>query len=128
MKPGRSSTATGKQAEGLALAYLTRQGGLRLIERNYQCRPGEIDLIMMDHEVLVFVEVRYRQDQRNRFGSAAESVTVAKQKRLIGGAQHFLNSQQGYAEYPCRFDVLAMSGPIDHPDYQWIQDAFRVPG
>ena len=72
-KPSRPG---GAEAEDLACAWLQARG-LRLLERNYRSRRGEIDLIMQDGEQLVFVEVRYRAS--NRYGSAAESITSAKQ-------------------------------------------------
>ena len=62
--------------------------GLRLVERNFRCKGGEIDLIMQDGSTLVFVEVRKRADQRH--GGAAASVTPAKQARLILAAQLYL--------------------------------------
>jgi putative endonuclease len=118
-KPSRPS---GAEAEDLACAWLQARG-LRLRERNYRSRRGEIDLIMQDGEQLVFVEVRYRAS--SRYGSAAESVTAAKQTRLISAASQYLQSQRG--ALACRFDVLALSGPKgEHID--WIRDAFQAAG
>ena len=100
-KPSRPS---GAEAEDLACAWLQARG-LRLRERNYRSRRGEIDLIMQDGDQLVFVEVRYRNS--SRYGSAAESVTAAKQTRLISAASQYLQGQRH--TQACRFDVLAIS-------------------
>ncbi|MFX7820786.1 YraN family protein, partial [Acinetobacter baumannii] len=73
--------------EDAALVYLQQQG-LRLLERNWRCKAGEIDLIMQDDATLVFVEVRRRKN--DRFGGAAASVTWHKQQKLIRAAQWYL--------------------------------------
>ncbi|GAA4900625.1 YraN family protein [Ferrimonas pelagia] len=106
----------GLEAEQHACDYLQAQG-LRLLERNVQCRFGEIDLIMRHGEQLVFVEVKYRQSRG--FGGAAQAVTAAKQHKLRATALWYLQ-QQGWGERPCRFDVLA----IDGSELNWIQNAF----
>lgn len=74
---------------------------------------------MRDGETLVFVEVRYRRDQR--FGGALGSVTQSKQRRIVFAARHYLQSS-GWGG-PCRFDVVGLSdsGPPD-----WIRDAFQA--
>ena len=108
----------GKTAEDAALAYLMDQG-LRLVKRNYSCRAGEIDLIMRDGAQIVFVEVRYRT--RNDFGSALESVTAAKQRKLIITAQHYL--QQSGSALACRFDVVGMG---QDRKVQWVRNAFEA--
>jgi putative endonuclease len=100
------------QAERMLVAQ-----GLRLIERNYRCRGGEIDLIMRDGDHMVFVEVRYRANRD--FGGALGSVDAAKQQRLVRAAQHYLlrSGWQG----PCRFDVVGFDGTRQP---QWVRDAF----
>lgn len=110
----------GDVAEQRAQHYLERQG-LRTLQRNYTCRAGEIDIIMLDRDTLVFVEVRYRR--QNRFGSAAESVTSSKQKKIIRAASHWLNSQNRH-DAPCRFDVLTLTGEGD-AQIEWITNAFQ---
>ena len=111
-------TGVGADKERLAEAYLRRQG-LRLVARNYRCRRGEIDLVMRDGGELVFVEVRYRAS--SRFGGAAGSVDVFKQRRLIAAAGHYLGANP--SPLPCRFDVVAISG-ADRID--WIKNAFEA--
>lgn len=117
--PEQSRTARqmdGAAAEDGALEYLQRQG-LSLVERNFRCKGGEIDLIMRDRQALVFVEVRKRADARH--GGAAASVTARKQARLIIAAQVFL---QRYRELPaCRFDVVA----IDGKELNWLKNAIE---
>jgi len=117
-----NSNDIGSQAENLALQHLEQQG-LNLVKRNYHCRGGEIDLIMMDNLALVFVEVRYRKTAT--FGSAIESVNQAKQKRIIHTAQQFLQ-QQPPPHTICRFDVVAIS-PKQHTfEITWLKDAFQL--
>jgi putative endonuclease len=112
----------GSVAEDLACQYLSRQG-LSVIERNYRCRVGELDLIMEDGASLVFVEVRSRRD--NRYGTSAETITPTKQRRLIRAAQFFL--QQRRLDAPCRFDIIAISQERDKLNLEWIKDAFQTP-
>lgn len=105
----------GSRAEEDALQFLLGNG-LSLVERNYRCRFGEIDLIMLHGESLVFVEVRKRRNMN--FGGAVQSVSFIKQSRLIRTARHFLMK---YRQPPtCRFDVIAMEGDRCH----WLKNAF----
>ena len=114
----------GMQQEEAAADYLRSQG-LTLIQRNFQCRTGEIDLIMREDEVLVFVEVRFRRSTTH--GSAAESVDIRKQKKLLRSAQYYLQVH-GLSDKVCsRFDVLAMSlpqSPGSSACVEWIRNAF----
>jgi putative endonuclease len=106
----------GQTAEARAEAFLLSHG-LKRVTRNWRCRFGEIDLVMQDGAVLVFVEVRLRS--RSDFGGAAASVTPAKQKRLIAAARQYLSTLKTLP--PCRFDVVALSGS-NAPE--WIKNAF----
>jgi putative endonuclease len=112
-----SRQAAGRQAESLAADYLAARG-LRLIERNYRCRLGEIDLILADGPALVFVEVRLRR--ASAFGGAAASITEKKRQRILRAARHYLS---GKAERPCRFDALLLDA-LDMERIEWIRDAF----
>ncbi|MDY7576444.1 YraN family protein [Actimicrobium sp. CCI2.3] len=107
---------SGDTGEDLALAYLQQQG-LVLIERNFSCKGGELDLIMQAGAVLVFVEVRRRATAG--FGGAAASITVSKQRRLVVAAQCYLQRYRGNMP-PCRFDVVAIDGAV----ITWLQNAF----
>ncbi len=99
----------GSYFEQLACDYLQQQG-LQLIAKNWQQpKVGELDLVMIEVGVawstLVFIEVRQRQ--RSNFGDAALSVTASKQRKIIKAAQYFLQQYPEYADYDCRFDVIA---------------------
>lgn len=110
----------GRQAEKVAQAYLEARQ-LYLIDRNYSCRYGEIDLIMQDKKILVFIEVRSRQT--SAYGSSIETVDPHKQSRIIRSASHYLQSKHLYDQVDCRFDVVGLNkvGNI-----VWIKDAFQV--
>jgi putative endonuclease len=115
--------AMGRQAEDLALTYLAGQG-MRVMERNYRCRMGEIDLIMEDGGCCVFVEVRYRAS--DRFGSALESIDARKRARIAAAAGHYLTTK-GH-DRPSRFDVIAVAPGQGGLGVQWIKDAFQLSG
>lgn len=118
---GDSAHDIGAAAERAAEQWLKRQG-LSTVARNYRCRRGEIDLVMRDAGTLVFVEVRLRS--RSGFGSAAESVTVRKQRRLVQAARQFIAAHPRLRHLPCRFDVLAASGGAAAQAWQWLRNAF----
>lgn len=106
-------------SEDFALTFLQRRG-LKLICRNYQIRQGEIDLILRDNELIIFLEVRYRAS--DRFGRPEETINVAKRNRLRRTAEHFLACHKNLSAQPCRFDVLAILGPRENPVSNWIRD------
>lgn len=108
----------GKTAEDAALDHLLKHG-LILVERNFRCKGGELDLIMRDGATLVFIEVRKRSDMQ--YGGAAASITRTKQMRLVLAAQVYLLR---YAALPaCRFDVVAFDGNTLH----WLKNAIEEP-
>ena len=113
-------------AEQSALDYLC-SAGLHLIRRNFNCKLGEIDLIMRHRSqsqprILVFVEVRYRQSAD--YGGAAASVTQAKRSRIIRTAKRFLQRHPRYTSWPCRFDVIAVTGQPHALHINWLRSAF----
>lgn len=114
--------ASGRQAENRALTWLEQQG-LRLMERNYRCRLGEIDLIMTDGDCLVFVEVRKRG--RRSLVDAVSSVDARKQQKILLAANHFLGCQPRLATRPCRFDLIAFESDSETAIPLWYKDAFR---
>lgn len=116
-----SSRQIGTACEQEACDYLILQG-LKLIEKNYRCELGEIDLIMQDQDARVFIEVRYRRQED--YGDALESVTPRKQRKIIRTAQYYLQKNDLYDKIPCRFDVIAHDS--DPKKIQWIKDAFWV--
>jgi putative endonuclease len=107
----------GRLGEDRALAHLLEHG-LTLVERNFLCKAGEIDLIMQQRASLVFVEVRRRAS--GAFGGAAASVTPAKQRRLINTAQYYLLRYP--SPPPCRFDLVA----IDGETLSWMQNVLEL--
>jgi putative endonuclease len=117
----------GRAAEAAALAHLER-AGLQLVVRNFRCKGGELDLVMLDETTLVFVEVRYRSSEQ--FGGAAASVTWRKQRRLANAAQYLLLTRQELRRYRARFDVVAISAAPTRPSgvnkVDWIKNAFTV--
>lgn len=112
---------SGAQAEQTAARYLQQQG-LQLVQANYRCRFGEIDLILREGETLVFAEVRLRS--RSDFGGAAASIDVYKQAKLIRTAQHYLASLPRTP--PCRFDALLLVAPDGTAGIEWIKNAFEL--
>jgi putative endonuclease len=111
----------GRDWERVAESMLCRRG-LRTLIRNYHCRFGEIDLIMLDGAVLVFVEVRYRHS--DRYGSGADSVTPAKQRKVVSAARQFLGRHAGHSQRPSRFDVVSIGRGVDGIECNWIRSAF----
>jgi len=110
-------TGRGAAAEELAAMFLEGRG-LRIVERNYRCRFGEIDLVARSGAVLVFVEVRARQSEA--FGGAAGSITAAKRRRLVAAARHYLAKHR--VSRACRFDVVLLRGR--EQEIEWLADAF----
>ncbi len=109
--------------EQLALRYLKKRK-LKLLHKNYHCRSGEIDLIMQDHESIVFVEVRYRE--KTAFGDGLDSVTSHKQQKLIKTAQLYLTQQGLYDKVAARFDVCSICQPHGKPVINWVKNAFEI--
>jgi len=119
----RQRKQTGDAAETAALGYLLTQG-LKLVVRNYQCKLGEIDLVMLDRGTLALIEVRYRTSRA--FGGAAASVTPHKQRRITQAARHLLTTQAALRRYPARFDVVAVTPGLPTSQVEWIQAAFSI--
>ena len=95
----------GQYAENIALKHLEAQG-LKIIQRNFSCKMGEIDLIMNDAAFLIFIEVRYRK--KTQFGHPLETITYTKQQKIIKTIQYFLMKYPNYQQYPCRIDAVAI--------------------
>ena len=108
----------GNAAEQLALEYLIEQG-LSLIEKNFCCKLGEIDIIMQDGNTLVFVEVRLRNNVL--YGTGAETVTHSKMRKIIKTAQVYLLKHPLAENLGCRFDVISMNEKLT-----WIKNAFTL--
>ncbi|WP_363800724.1 YraN family protein [Lysobacter firmicutimachus] len=124
----RSTGAPSRRARGAAIEAAARRhllgAGLREVAANAHYRCGELDAVMLDGAVLVFVEVRYRRD--DRYGGGAASVDLRKRRKLLLAAQSFLLAHPGYAEHACRFDVIEAQGDPAEPQLRWLRDAFRA--
>ncbi|MBB6677012.1 YraN family protein [Cohnella lubricantis] len=105
-RPADRRRATGREAEEAAARHLAACG-YRIIDRNWRCRAGEIDLIASDSGALVFVEVRSRRNP-SRFGTAVEAVTPRKQAQVRNVAQYYL-AMKKIDGRPIRFDVIAVT-------------------
>ena len=117
----KRAAASGVVAEDIAARFLARRG-LKVVERNFRVRGGEIDLICEGDGALVFIEVRLRSN--DRFGGAAASITQRKQQRIILAARHWLSRHgDAYADRNCRFDCVVMDAP-DEARIEWIKNAF----
>jgi len=111
---------TGRFGEELALSHLLR-GGHKLLERNYRTRFGEIDLVTMDGDILVFTEVRTRSS--SSFGTPLESVTLAKIHRLRRLAQAYI-AATGQSQRCIRFDVIGVKCSAGTAQIEHVEGAF----
>jgi putative endonuclease len=118
-----NSYERGQWAELLALDYL-KNNGLEFLEHNYHGPGGEIDLIMLDKNIIVFIEVRYRSS--NNYAGAIESIDHRKCERIIKTSQRYLQNHRWTSRNICRFDVMTVSGSIDNPGIGWIKNAFQA--
>ncbi|MGE5590954.1 MAG: YraN family protein [Bacillota bacterium] len=114
--------ALGRKGEDLAAALLTERG-CRLVDRNYRCALGELDVVAWDGDTLVFVEVKTRRS--SLFGTSAEAVSRSKQARLLRLADWYLQDHR-LGQPPCRFDVVAVDARQDPPFLEWFRDAFSA--
>ncbi|HEY0334304.1 MAG TPA: YraN family protein [Stenotrophomonas sp.] len=122
----RAGRSPDRRSRGAAVEALARHHlmavGLSPVDANAGFRAGELDLVMRDGDVLVFVEVRYRRNAA--FGGGAASVDLRKRRKLVIAAQLFLAAHPQWASLPCRFDVVEAEG--EPPRLHWIVDAFRA--
>lgn len=107
----------GKKFECLAAEHL-RNEGFEIIYKNFYSRFGEIDLIVIKKNLLVFVEVRQRKNAL--YGSALETVSISKQKKLTRTAEYFLLKNPKLNDHEMRFDVIGVTSSR----IEWIQGAF----
>lgn len=112
----------GKDSEQLARKFLERQG-YRLVQRNFQSKLGEIDLIMRKGQELVFVEVRSKSNQD--YGQPAETVDKNKQEKIRKTAQLYLYQHQEMKQCYCRFDVVGVAWQNGLAQIEWLADAFQ---
>ncbi|MGH7785003.1 MAG: YraN family protein [Candidatus Binatia bacterium] len=112
----------GREGERIAERYLKKKG-YKLVERNYRCAVGELDLIVLDRRVIVFVEVKTRTGPG--FGSPLEAVEFRKQHKMIQAAQFFLTARN-LNQREARFDVVGVSWPGAQPLVEHIENAFEL--
>ena len=122
MTVNNAKQVLGKEGERVAEQFLKRKGYV-VVERNYRCHGGELDLIVLDRRVVVFVEVKTRTG--HGFGSPFEAVEARKQQRMIRAAQFFL-SQKRLHQRDARFDVVGVSWPGREPVVEHIENAFEL--
>ncbi len=119
---GQRKTALGRKGEDLAAAFLQRQG-YGILARNYRRRYGEIDIVAEEGDTLVFVEVKTRKS--NRFGSAWEAVTRAKQRQISLVALDYITRHR-LQKRNVRFDVVAVSlADPGKPVIELLRDGFE---
>jgi putative endonuclease len=112
--------ALGQQGEDMACTFLTQQG-YRIVQRNFSCRYGEIDIIAAHQETLIFVEVKTRRN--TRYGSPEEAVTALKIQHIRHTALEYLRRSPG-PHKALRFDVIAIQWRAGQPVINHIEDAF----
>lgn len=115
------SVALGIKTENLAKNYLLANN-LKYVDSNFRLKLGEIDLIMLDKDILVFIEVKYRKD--NKFMETLETVSFYKQKKIKTVANYFLQKNYRFQNYICRFDVITLCGNMNNPEIFWLKNAF----
>ena len=111
-----------KKGEDLAHRFL-KKNGYRIIQRNYVCKMGEVDIIARDKDTLVFVEVKTRTSAA--YGPPELAVTVAKQRQLSKAALNFLAAKK-LEDAKARFDVVAILMEAAGPKIELIKDAFDL--
>ncbi|GMW06951.1 MAG: YraN family protein [Gammaproteobacteria bacterium] len=114
---------TGAHAEAWAQRFLEAHG-LVLVERNFRCRDGELDLVMLDGRELVIVEVRCRTS--DALVRPEITVSATKRRRLLRAAARYLQLHPAFADHAVRFDVLGLTGQPDRPHCEWIRCAFTT--
>ena len=125
---GDTTTRRGRRAEDLALRHLER-AGLELLTRNYRCRGGEIDLVMLEPSTRTLVIVEVRSRGRRDFGSAASTIGFAKQRRIVLAARHLLMTRRELRRLRARFDVVALDQPEGEQcefAVTWIRSAWTA--
>ena len=103
--------------------YLAKQGG-KLLERNYHCRFGEVDIIAIEANTILFIEVRYRKNEK--YMSVVETINQKKCNKIVMTSQYYLTQHKRYRNCQFRYDVITMTGELDRAEITWIKDAFQA--
>ena len=101
-----------------------KQSGLKLLEKNYRTPRGEIDLIMLDDETIVFIEVRARSS--DAYMKPLESIDKHKLENIIFASTHYLQKIKAGNDSTCRFDVVVLTGAQRQSKIEWIKNAFEA--
>ncbi len=107
-----------KKKEGVALSFIVKNG-LEIVEKNFTGRNGEIDIVALDGNTLVFVEVKYRKNKNSGF--AEEAVSKIKMRRIFLASMEYIKKKKIKESMAMRFDVIAINGE----DINWIKNSFR---
>ena len=119
----KTTNQTGKTAENIAANYLANQN-VKIITRNFHSRFGEIDLIAMNQEILLFIEVRYRKNEH--FLTAIETIDQRKCNKIIITSEYYLNKHKKFQSHLCRYDVITLTADLNMPVIEWIKNAFQA--
>ncbi len=111
----------GEKTESLASDYITSQGAT-IVQRNFSCSQGEIDIIARDEGYLCFIEVKFRKD--DNFGAPQEAVSFSKQRKICKVSKFYLYTRYRSVDIPVRYDVLAISATDGILSFRWIKNAF----
>ena len=123
-KKGLNSRETGKNYENKAVSFLEKNA-FQILERNFNCRQGEIDIIGIHENCLVFVEVKYRKDRRK--GSPEEAVGSLKQQKICRVSDFYRVRHEEYFNRQIRYDVIGICGECEE-EITWYQNAFPYCG
>lgn len=119
----RNNRNTGNAAEELAAKWIEKYKGYAVLERNYRCPAGEVDIIAADGDITVFIEVKYRSTKAS--GYPSEAVTSAKQDRIIKSAMAYISQKQEGAGGGIRFDVAEILSKDGRKYIRYIENAFE---
>jgi putative endonuclease len=114
---------SGQAAENIAAQYLIKHG-YRIIDQNFKCRTGELDIIARESEFLCIVEVRYRRTSEH--GHPLETVNAQKIRRIIRATEEYLAVYKGEDFLQVRFDVVGILGDLEFPEIILVQEAFEA--
>lgn len=125
MKNKKTTLETGGEGEDLAESFLKSEG-FRIVERNFRCKGGEVDLIVWRKEEIHFVEVKARGSKA--FGDPLESIGEAKQRRISQAAQIFLLKNPVFDKHQKNFSVITVNSSVTPPQIEFIPNAFEMAG
>ena len=121
-KNNKTTKEIGTKYETIASQYLAKHN-IQIISKNFSCKVGEIDLIGIDQDNIVFIEVRYRKNLN--YGSPLETIVYKKQQKIIKTAQYFmLTNEYLYNRYSPRFDIIGIWHEKSDLKIEWAQSAF----